>query len=186
MRQRIQLTGTNRPRAWELCSCSLWNAQGDCRSYPARIDRMAVVRAKSARFPVAIAAERHPFPFRTRKLSPPAPMVLGGWPPGRVGRRRDFSRQCPRDAGALSRPGSGQRGRRWRSQRRSKSRFRGALLRGSLPDGHQVGTRRLRSWCARGTDRAHRSRRDAVGWGRTGRVGPSGSRRRTDLRRAHR
>ena len=28
MRQRIQPTGTNRPRAWELCSCSLWNAQG--------------------------------------------------------------------------------------------------------------------------------------------------------------
>src|SRR5436309_10485590 len=40
------------------------------------------------RFPVAIAAESHPFPFRTRKLSPPAPMVLGGRPPGRVGRRR--------------------------------------------------------------------------------------------------
>jgi hypothetical protein len=28
VRQRIQPTGTNRPRAWELCSCSLWNAQG--------------------------------------------------------------------------------------------------------------------------------------------------------------
>src|SRR5437868_4333591 len=42
------------------------------------------------RFPVAIAAESHPFPFRTRKLSPPAPMVLGGRPPGRVGRRRIF------------------------------------------------------------------------------------------------
>src|SRR3954470_22826514 len=45
------------------------------------------------RFPVAIAAEPHPFPFRTRKLSPPAPMVLGGRPPGRVGRRRIFSRE---------------------------------------------------------------------------------------------
>ena len=30
----------------------------------------------------------HPFPFRTRKLSPPAPMVLGTWVPGRVGRCR--------------------------------------------------------------------------------------------------
>ena len=30
----------------------------------------------------------HPFPFRTRKLSPPAPMVLGRRLPGRVGRRR--------------------------------------------------------------------------------------------------
>src|SRR5690606_41282307 len=36
----------------------------------------------------------HPFPFRTRPLSPPAPMVLGGRPPGRVGRCRnpEFSR----------------------------------------------------------------------------------------------
>src|SRR5207248_7052401 len=45
------------------------------------------------RFPVAIAVGSHPFPFRTRKLSPPAPMVLGGRPPGRVGRRRIFSRE---------------------------------------------------------------------------------------------
>ena len=26
--QCVQPTGTNRPRAWRLCSCSLWNAQG--------------------------------------------------------------------------------------------------------------------------------------------------------------
>ena len=37
---------------------------------------------------VAIAAGSHPFPSRTRKLRLPAPMVLGGRPPGRVGRRR--------------------------------------------------------------------------------------------------
>src|SRR5690606_16780304 len=35
---------------------------------------------------VAIAEGTHPFPFRTRKLSPPAPMVLGAGAPGRVGR----------------------------------------------------------------------------------------------------
>ena len=46
-------------------------------------------------FPVAMAAESHPFPFRTRQLSPPAPMVLGGRPPGRVGRRR-ISNEHPR------------------------------------------------------------------------------------------
>src|SRR5436305_10192064 len=45
------------------------------------------------RFPVALAAESHPFPYRTRKLSPPAPMVLGGRPPGRVGRRRILSKR---------------------------------------------------------------------------------------------
>src|SRR4029453_10883798 len=35
-----------------------------------------------------MAEGSHPFPFRTRKLSPPAPMVLGRRLPGRVGRRR--------------------------------------------------------------------------------------------------
>ena len=37
----------------------------------------------------AVMAEgRHPVPFRTRKLSSSAPMVLRGGPRGRVGRRR--------------------------------------------------------------------------------------------------
>src|SRR5439155_21278787 len=34
-----------------------------------------------------IPAGKHLFPFRTEQLSPPGPMVLGGQPPGRVGRR---------------------------------------------------------------------------------------------------
>jgi hypothetical protein len=37
---------------------------------------------------VAIAKGKHPVPFRTRKLSSSAPMVLRGGPRGRVGRRR--------------------------------------------------------------------------------------------------
>ena len=37
-----------------------------------------------------IATGIHLFPFRTEKLSPFAPMVLGGQPPGRVGRRQFF------------------------------------------------------------------------------------------------
>ena len=37
---------------------------------------------------MAIAEGSHPFPFRTRKLSLQAPMVLGPSGPGRVGRRR--------------------------------------------------------------------------------------------------
>src|SRR5919202_4287947 len=36
---------------------------------------------------VTMAAGIHLFPFRTEKLSPPAPMVLRGGPRGRVGRR---------------------------------------------------------------------------------------------------
>jgi hypothetical protein len=38
--------------------------------------------------PAAMAEGTHPYPFRTRKLSPPAPMVLRGRPRGRAGRRR--------------------------------------------------------------------------------------------------
>ena len=45
----------------------------------------------SESFPVAISEGSHPFPSRTRKLSPPEPMVLRGKPRGRVGRRRVFS-----------------------------------------------------------------------------------------------
>jgi hypothetical protein len=40
---------------------------------------------------VAIAEGVHPDTFRTRKLSPPAPMVLPGRLGGRVGRRGPFS-----------------------------------------------------------------------------------------------
>ena len=46
-------------------------------------------------FAVAIAPGNHPFPFRTRKLSPVAPMVLGGQPPGRVGHRRTKQSERP-------------------------------------------------------------------------------------------
>ena len=52
-------------------------------------------RTETDRFPVAMAAGTHPFPFRTRQLSPPAPMVLGGHSPGRVGRRRVHSMMMP-------------------------------------------------------------------------------------------
>jgi hypothetical protein len=41
-----------------------------------------------SKFLVGIAEGPHPFPSRTRKLSPPAPMVLGARAPGRVGPRR--------------------------------------------------------------------------------------------------
>src|SRR4029078_5590049 len=49
----------------------------------------AVLKARGPdKFPVAIAWGKHLFPFRTEKLSPTAPMVLGPHGPGRVGRRR--------------------------------------------------------------------------------------------------
>src|ERR1022692_2954328 len=39
-----------------------------------------------------MAKGKHPVPFRTRKLSSSAPMVLRGGPRGRVGRRRTYFR----------------------------------------------------------------------------------------------
>src|SRR5947199_10127788 len=45
-----------------------------------------------------IAAGVHLFPFRTEKLSPLAPMVLGAQAPGRVGRRPISSTKGRREA----------------------------------------------------------------------------------------
>src|SRR5438552_17445694 len=47
---------------------------------------------------VAMAEGSHFFPFRTEKLSPPAPMVLPGKPGGRVGRCPINSCEKPRRA----------------------------------------------------------------------------------------
>ena len=47
---------------------------------------------------VTIAKRSHPFPFRTRKLSSSAPMVVGGCPPVRVGR-------CQANSGGLAQLG---------------------------------------------------------------------------------
>ncbi len=50
------------------------------------------------RFPAIIPEGQHPIPSRTRKLSPPGPMVLQGRLCGRVGRRREiFARRAPPD-----------------------------------------------------------------------------------------
>jgi hypothetical protein len=58
-----------------------------------------------AKFRWRIASGRHLFPFRTEQLSHSAPMVLGGQPPGRVGRRRFFCDSGPpRRGGPLSFP----------------------------------------------------------------------------------
>src|SRR5918998_297550 len=50
---------------------------------------------------VTMAAGIHLFPFRTEKLSPPAPMVLRGRLRGRVGRRPFFLTFRPRGAGVF-------------------------------------------------------------------------------------
>src|SRR5438132_11259604 len=53
-------------------------------------------RARAFTISAVLPAGRHLFPFRTEKLSLPGPMVLGGQPPGRVGRRRFICRKEPR------------------------------------------------------------------------------------------
>src|SRR6184192_4064075 len=63
-----------------------------------RLDAGAVNRCRKAggtTVSVAMAEGRHPVPFRTRKLSPPAPMVLPWRRGGRVGRRRDSRAEGP-------------------------------------------------------------------------------------------
>ena len=68
-----------------------------------KIDRVLVVStARAQRISVAMAAGTHPFPFRTRQLSPPAPMVLGLRNPGRVGRRRINLKQLAGPSGPAS------------------------------------------------------------------------------------
>ncbi len=66
------------PRRWlEMCCTTAWSS--------ARAQRSAA-GLRSSRFLVTIAEGSHPIPSRTRKLSPPAPMVLQGTLCGRVGR----------------------------------------------------------------------------------------------------
>jgi hypothetical protein len=124
-----------------------------------------------ARFPVTIAAESHPFPSRTRKLSLHAPMVLGGIPPGRVGRRRNISKQkAPRHwRGAFLRSG-----------------YAGTLM-AAPPDGPRrddaTGGSRAGRDDRRGggsTDRAGSTGRAGSGVGRQGRSDQSGRSSRGD------
>ena len=101
-RQRVELTGTNKPRGLALsflricggsrgsspwastvgpvmCSRSLCGSRDAVGPVgPRHLHRVTAVMAKG----------KHPVPFRTRKLSSSAPMVLRGGPRGRVGRRR--------------------------------------------------------------------------------------------------
>src|SRR5690606_13953044 len=57
-----------------------------------------------ASFPVAMERGKHPFPSRTRKLSPSSPMVLHGRPCGRVGRCRSQFPRPPSADGQIPKP----------------------------------------------------------------------------------
>src|SRR5579875_1020697 len=115
-RQRVQLTGTNRPSglASTLHFVCVHCAAPEIRS--ARRGQGVVPLASTAQAPggpgpgarrlgrshlnrvsAVIAKGKHPVPFRTRKLSPSAPMVLRGGPRGRVGRRRTCLKRAARE-----------------------------------------------------------------------------------------
>jgi hypothetical protein len=90
--QGVQLTGTNRPRTYHnsyticesrprpLCASERTNT-------PPQLDS-GCTRCFFTRVTAATAKGKRPDPFRTRKLSPPAPMVLPAKEGGRVGHRR--------------------------------------------------------------------------------------------------
>ncbi len=61
-------------------------------SCPQRLAQRTSTRANASCGLAILAVGVHPVPYRTRKLSPHAPMVLQGQPCGRVGRRHPTSR----------------------------------------------------------------------------------------------
>ena len=62
--------------------------EGFCRTLVRNMCSCQGAERESQQFPVAMAKGFHLFPYRTQKLRPSAPMVLGWTRPGRVGRRR--------------------------------------------------------------------------------------------------
>jgi hypothetical protein len=90
--QHAKLTGTNKPTTCpHLSVLRVHCAVPEIRSgTPEHLHKVTAV----------IASGKRPVPFRTRKLSPSAPMVLRGKPRGRVGRRRTpFQTATPPPAG---------------------------------------------------------------------------------------
>ena len=92
-RQRVKLTGTNRPSGLATTHPQTGHPPASTMRFPGYGREHHPKKRGSAgtylhRVTVAIAKGKHPDPFRTRKLSPSAPMVLRGGPRGRVGRRR--------------------------------------------------------------------------------------------------
>ena len=81
---RIQGPLRSRPFSRHSIPQALCGPQGASSADPPQ----SSPRRNAPRGPAATAAGAHPDPYRTRKLSRPAPMVLQGRPCGRLGRRR--------------------------------------------------------------------------------------------------
>jgi hypothetical protein len=111
-----------------------------------------------------MAEGSHPFPYRTRKLSPPAPMVLGRRLPGRVGRRRISPREGRPPGRPSSRIGSRQcsRGRKYPGSpchRRPPVAASPAPTTGGVVDAVRAVRRRAVDGAVRHADRADRDGR---------------------------
>jgi hypothetical protein len=118
--QSVELTGPNRPFGLTINLLNTQRSAGLQSGTPSRAfdaalfstqlksRKLKVERCASGRltfdfelstfrlllgFPATLPEGSHPFPYRTRKLSPPGPMVLRGQLRGRVGRRRDYFAQ---------------------------------------------------------------------------------------------
>ena len=84
-----------RGRYLSMCSCQ-GAERGACLTKERACGKIGTVRSgtaaedreRSSQFPVAMTKGTHLFPYRTQKLSPWVPMVLGWRRPGRVGRCR--------------------------------------------------------------------------------------------------
>jgi hypothetical protein len=83
--QGVQLTGTNRPRTYHKHANNASTVQ---LSEHGQTVFTTTRPHNSTQVTAAIAEGKRPDPFRTRKLSPPAPMVLHPPGCGRVGHRR--------------------------------------------------------------------------------------------------
>ena len=92
--QGVKLTGTNRPSDLNTPTPHRWWVKIYCARvhYAVPGTRPGITTHPAQRVllsvSVVIAVGKHPVPFRTRKLSPPAPMVLHRRRCGRVGHRR--------------------------------------------------------------------------------------------------
>src|SRR6185295_6288046 len=112
--------------------------------FPRLVRFSRLTEAVSKPFGGEIARGKHLFPFRTEPLSLSAPMVLGGQPPGRVGRRRFFYEKAARRAAfsissvsaSSCRCAAGRSCRSWHSPREA---FRPSLNPPCPPSGRSAG-----------------------------------------------
>src|ERR671928_777369 len=100
--QGVELTGTNRPSGLTHTSfegCVKQEMFAFTVRFPGHGRELTTPRTPGLiGVSVVMAKGKHPVPFRTRKLSPSAPMVLRGRPRGRVGHRRAQPRTTLRPA----------------------------------------------------------------------------------------